>query len=430
MENDSLIEREKPEESESPQSELQILGNQNSQASTSESGNQPDKVPEVQDLDAEALAVLGEINIEQEKGPPLHPEIANRWTPILSKGLKKEDKRELMQKYMPFENVPRLIAPTLNPECISAISASMLKRDTIIKEKQKQIAAVLTAIGSGLESILKNGDKIEIIRNINDASKLLCDYFQSETNNRKILITNAVNHNLKETLKGANKDFKLAGPSSVEHQAGGEENNQAQKQAAATTTETTASSTILEVPTPQITALSSQEPIFDGRSALRQKFLSTGIGEEATNIMLNSVSENTLRQYLPYLRDWLIYCSSNNISTNTANISQIITYLTVKFDEGFYRLRPNNPKYQFTWNVSEVFNYLELHQMDTKDVKFQTKKTAMLFALATGRRAQTLASVEIDKIKIENDKICITISKLLKTSGPYRQQPLLVLPFF
>ncbi|CAG4970654.1 unnamed protein product [Parnassius apollo] len=135
-----------------------ILGNLNSQASTGESGNQPDKIPEVQDMDAEALAVLGEINIEQEKGPPLHPEIANRWTPILSKGLKK--------------------------------------------------------------------------------------------------------------------------------------------------------------------------------------------------------------------------------------------------------LRPNNPKYQFTCNVSEVFNHLELHQMDTKDVKFQAKKTAMLFALATGQRAQTLASVEIDKIKIEDDKIC------------------------
>ncbi|CAG4954210.1 unnamed protein product [Parnassius apollo] len=233
-----------------------------------------------------------------------------------------------------------------------------------------------------------------------------------------------------ERLKGPTKTLNWRGPPQLSTRLGGEESNQAQKQAAATTTETTASSTILEVPTPQITALSSQEPIFDGRSALRQKFLSTGIGEEATNIMLNSVSENTLRQYLPYLRDWLIYCSSNNISTNTANISQIITYLTVKFDEGFYRLRPNNPKYQFTWNVSEVFNYLELHQMDTKDVKFQTKKTAMLFALATGQRAQTLASVEIDKIKIENDKICITISKLLKTSGPYRQQPLLVLPFF
>ncbi|CAG4940296.1 unnamed protein product [Parnassius apollo] len=137
MENDILIEREKPEESESPQSELQILGNLNSQASTSESGNQPDKVPEVQDLDAEALAVLGEINIEQVKGPPLHSEIPNRWTTILSKCLKKEDKRELMQKYMPFENVPSLIAPTLNLECISAISASMLKRDTIIKKKNK-----------------------------------------------------------------------------------------------------------------------------------------------------------------------------------------------------------------------------------------------------------------------------------------------------
>ncbi|CAG4975834.1 unnamed protein product [Parnassius apollo] len=78
MENDILIEKEKPEESESPQSELQILGNLNGQASTSESGNQPDKVPEVQDLNAEALAVLGEIKIEQEKGPPLHPEIGNR----------------------------------------------------------------------------------------------------------------------------------------------------------------------------------------------------------------------------------------------------------------------------------------------------------------------------------------------------------------
>ncbi|CAG4993849.1 unnamed protein product [Parnassius apollo] len=422
MENDSLIEREKPEESESPQSELQILGNLNSQASTSESGNQPDKVPEVQDLDAEALAVLGEINIEQEKGPPLHPEIANRWTPILSKGLKKEDKRELMQKYMPFENVPRLIAPTLNPECISAISASMLKRDTIIKEKQKQIAAVLTAIGSGLESILKNGDKIEIIRNINDASKLLCDYFQSETNNRKILITNAVNHNLKETLKG-DSDMFLFGTNLAERiknakiiQRSGKDLKEKQERLKGPT------KTLNWRGPPQLSTRLGGKRVTKPKNKQQQ--------QQRNHCLLDDIrgSYTTVK-----FDEGMSYGSLNSIRSALSLLigSHIgINDQIKRLFKGFYRLRPNNPKYQFTWNVSEVFNYLELHQMDTKDVKFQTKKTAMLFALATGQRAQTLASVEIDKIKIENDKICITISKLLKTSGPYRQQPLLVLPFF
>ncbi|CAK1603084.1 unnamed protein product [Parnassius mnemosyne] len=153
MEQDILIERGKPEESESPQSLSHIPENtkdlNNQVQPTSELENQPDIALEAQDLDAETLAVLGEISTEQEKGPPLHPEIANRWTPILTRGLKKEDKKELIQKYLPFENLPKIIAPVLNPECVSAISANMLKRDTIIKEKQKQIAAALTAIGSG-----------------------------------------------------------------------------------------------------------------------------------------------------------------------------------------------------------------------------------------------------------------------------------------
>lgn len=59
-----------------------------------------------------------------------------------------------------------------------------------------------------------------------------------------------------------------------------------------------------------------------------------------------------------------------------------------------------------------------------------TYKVAGLLALATGQRVQTLAAIDINNIRVLEDKIEIKITKRLKTSGKNKAQPTLILPFY
>lgn len=54
----------------------------------------------------------------------------------------------------------------------------------------------------------------------------------------------------------------------------------------------------------------------------------------------------------------------------------------------------------------------------------------MLLALATAQRVQTLTKIKISNIKKVETEIRIKITDQIKTSGPGKSQPLLLLPFF
>ncbi|CAG9137876.1 unnamed protein product [Plutella xylostella] len=179
--------------------------------------------------------------------------------------------------------------------------------------------------------------------------------------------------------------------------------------------------------------------------------------------MICSISENTLKQYSPCIKDWITYCHTNQISTIKANIPEIIKYFTKKFNEGmsygslnslrsalslflgshigtdhnikrlfkgFFRLRPCAPKYDYTWNVSEVLEYIENVYASCDNLEICSKKTVTLLVLATGHRAQTICAIDIDLIKIESNVVHIKVAKLVKTSAPNRLQPFIRLPFF
>lgn len=66
----------------------------------------------------------------------------------------------------------------------------------------------------------------------------------------------------------------------------------------------------------------------------------------------------------------------------------------------------------------------------TISLEHLTYKLAILIALATGQRVQTLANIEVKNIVQCDDKIEIKITSRLKTSGRGRIQPTLVLPFY
>lgn len=65
-------------------------------------------------VDVDVLSVVGKIE-QTQKGPVAPAEITQRWIPVFTKGLHKNENIELCKKHIPFENMPTLSA-RLNPE--------------------------------------------------------------------------------------------------------------------------------------------------------------------------------------------------------------------------------------------------------------------------------------------------------------------------
>lgn len=115
------------------------------------------------------------------------------------------------------------------------------------------------------------------------------------------------------------------------------------------------------------------------------------------------------------------------VSKEKIGDSPIIT----RFLRGVYKLKPSVPRYKGTWDVAVVLEYLaKLYPLKDLSLVDLTDKTVMLLALSTAHRAQTLASIEINNIRKSASGLEIIITKLIKTSGPGRSQPVLIIPEF
>ena len=95
--------------------------------------------------------------------------------------------------------------------------------------------------------------------------------------------------------------------------------------------------------------------------------------------------------------------------------------LVSRFIKGIFESRPGLPKYFETWDVKQVFSYLQpLHPPESLTLKDLTHKLVMLLALLSGQRHQTLHSLSVSDIKLNPDKCVFVIKALLKTSRPGR----------
>lgn len=191
--------------------------------------------------------------------------------------------------------------------------------------------------------------------------------------------------------------------------------------------------------------------------------IARGIPETSLGIVMASFAPKTLNQYSCTLKSWVTYCQDNNYDIFKSTSIKLISFLTLKFNEGasystinthrsalsiilgteitlnscvnrfikgVYRLRPPNPKYTATWDTNKVLNYVSSWYPYTDiTLEFLSRKTIALLAIASAQRMQTLSLIKLKNISTENDMIVIKISDLIKTSKPGAFQPLIRLPF-
>lgn len=180
--------------------------------------------------------------------------------------------------------------------------------------------------------------------------------------------------------------------------------------------------------------------------------------------MVASLADNTVKQYDTSLRKWFTHCHVSGIDPYNASITDVLLFLTQIFDtgarygtlnscrsalslllgqekinidcisryfKGIFRLRPPLPKYNLTWNIDLVLNYLS-NWYPNEDLGLEkiSKKLVTILALVTAHRAQTLSKIKISNIVTSESGTIIKIPDLIKTSRLGSLQPLLSLPFF
>lgn len=181
-------------------------------------------------------------------------------------------------------------------------------------------------------------------------------------------------------------------------------------------------------------------------------------------MILASLSDNTIKQYNPCLRQWHQFCQENEIDFYRASVSDVLKFLTKlynrgckygtlnstksalalvlgtsimndcvikRFMKGVFKLRTPLPRYNLTWDPENVLNYVGgLFPNESLSFETLSKKLATLLALVTAHRVQTLSLIRISNIKQMSDKIVIHIPDKIKTSAINRSQPMLILPYF
>uniref|UniRef100_A0A1Y1LMB9 Tyr recombinase domain-containing protein n=1 Tax=Photinus pyralis TaxID=7054 RepID=A0A1Y1LMB9_PHOPY len=171
----------------------------------------------------------------------------------------------------------------------------------------------------------------------------------------------------------------------------------------------------------------------------------------------------TLRQYDSGLKRWWTFCDENKLDVFRASPSNVLSFMALQFERGvafgtlnsyraaigqvlsydlgnnalikkFFKgvgnIRPNLPKYNYIWDPAIVLDYLAGFANDTISLENLGKKLAVLLALATGHRVQTLSNILVEDILVYEHRIEIKIPLKIKTSARNRYQPTLLLPFF
>lgn len=179
---------------------------------------------------------------------------------------------------------------------------------------------------------------------------------------------------------------------------------------------------------------------------------------------MSSISEGTHRQYAKPLKEWATFCVENEYEVLVPEPHQVIEFLNRKFQQGVkagtlntyrsalsfvlgekatrdpwvqrflkgcYNLRPARPRYDRIYDIDPVLHMIEeLYPLEKLSLENLTLRLAILLAIVTAHRKQTLALITIDNIKRTKDGFEIEIPDKIKTSRARAYQPLLHLPRF
>jgi len=101
--------------------------------------------------------------------------------------------------------------------------------------------------------------------------------------------------------------------------------------------------------------------------------------------------------------------------------------LVKRFMRGIFIMKPSLPRYNFTWNITDLLQYVGKLDNETLTLKQATFKLSALLALLTAQRLQSLLLIDIRNIVFSENIVKIRFGDLLKQSKPGKHISELVL---
>lgn len=168
--------------------------------------------PIVQELNSEILSALGEpMDDTPEFGENIHENLAQRWQPILKKGLPKEAKDTLLKEYLVPSNCALLQAPKLNAEISAAITDMARNRDKKMELSQQLLGAGLTAVNRAMTLLITGEEKIQAVKILSDSCRILTHLHHADTEARIKMVTPGLEKSFLSIIKDNDRDSTLFG---------------------------------------------------------------------------------------------------------------------------------------------------------------------------------------------------------------------------
>lgn len=155
------------------------------------------------ELSQEFLEALGEPKeTEKRFGTPINTNILQRFENILIEGMKTEEKEKMLKSLCFPENGKLMQAPKLNIELTGLLTSAMKLRDKMLEERQEDTGYAIATICHTIDMMIKpNFDNLTIVKNLSDATRLLCNLHYKYTDIRRKLISPLLDKNLDFNLK-------------------------------------------------------------------------------------------------------------------------------------------------------------------------------------------------------------------------------------
>ncbi|KAJ8971829.1 hypothetical protein NQ314_000525 [Rhamnusium bicolor] len=145
----------------------------------------------------------------------IHGELVVRWSTYLKKGLTKEQRADIMDKYPVPENCSSLKPPALNMEVNACLNEKTIRQDDkFLISLQEQIGCSLSALARPMNKLIESSHKEETkdtIAALGDASQLLCNVHHAISLSRKFHISPFLNQNCRKVMEGREIDEFLLG---------------------------------------------------------------------------------------------------------------------------------------------------------------------------------------------------------------------------
>ena len=165
---------------------------------------------------------------------------------------------------------------------------------------------------------------------------------------------------------------------------------------------------------------------------VREQLQKLGLSPDTIDILMDSWSKSTGKQYTSFLARWVTYCKNKKVDVNHDTINDGLDFLTLlykqgvgysaintarsalssvitpadkttfgehplvtRFLKGTFQLRPSLPRYSTIWDVGIVLTYLRsFPALNDLTLKQLTLNLTMLLALITAQRTQALSKLD------------------------------------